>query len=272
MLSNEELQRYSRHIVLEGVGEAGQNALKEAKVLVIGAGGLGSPVAMYLAAAGVGCIGLADADAVDVSNLQRQVLYTTANVGKPKVEMAKERIVEQNPYVNVITYPMRIMPDNICDIVKEYDFIVDCVDNFPTKFLINDACVLEKKPFCHAGVVQFHGQVMTYVPGQGPCYRCIFEEIPPQGSVATCSEAGVLGAMVGIIGSLQALEVLKYFTDAGELLTGKLLTVDGLTMNMRKVNFSKAREDCPVCGKHPTIQSTEASDDRYMEKEVCTLK
>lgn len=272
MLSNEELQRYSRHIVLEGVGEEGQNALKEAKVLVIGAGGLGAPVTMYLAAAGVGCIGLADADVVDVSNLQRQVLYTTADVGKPKVEMAKERIVEQNPYVNVITYPMRIMPDNLCDIVKEYDFIVDCVDNFPTKFLINDACVLEKKPFCHAGVVQFHGQVMTYVPGLGPCYRCIFEEIPPQGSVATCSEAGVLGAMVGIIGSLQALEVLKYFTGAGELLTGKLLTVDGLTMNMRKVNFSKAREDCSVCGKHPTIQSIQASDDRYMEKEVCTLK
>ena len=163
---------------------------------MIGAGGLGSPVAMYLASAGVGCIGIADADVVDVSNLQRQVLYTTADVGKPKVEMAKVRIMEQNPYVQVITYPERITPDNICNIVKEYDFIVDCVDNFPAKFLINDACVMAKKPFSHAGIIRFKGQLMTYVPGEGPCYRCVFKNPPPKDAVPTCKQAGVIGAFL----------------------------------------------------------------------------
>ena len=249
MLSPEEQNRYSRHLNLEGVGKEGQEKLKDARVLIIGVGGLGSPVAMYLAAAGVGTLGLADGDVVEESNLQRQVLYSSDDVGQYKAERAAEHIKAQNPGIHVNVYRTRIDTENIREIIRGYDFVVDAVDNFPSKFLINDACVMEKKPFCHGGVVQFHGQVMTYVPGQGPCYRCIFEEIPPEGTVGNCSELGVMGAMVGIIGTVQAMEAIKYLLGTGELLTGRLLTVDGLAMNFRKVNFPNARKDCPACGE-----------------------
>lgn len=266
MLSAEETERFDRHLILEGVGREGQEKLKKAKILIIGAGGLGSPVAMYLTAAGVGTLGIADGDVIERSNLQRQVLYSDSEIGMYKAERAAVHLMEKNPALHVNVYRKKIDTENIRAIVRDYDFIIDGVDNFPGKFLINDACVLEKKPFCHAGVVQFHGQVMTFVPGQGPCYRCIFEEIPPAGTVGNCSRLGVMGAMVGVIGSIQALEAVKYIVGAGELLTGKLLTVDGLSMEFRKVNFSRGRKDCPVCGENPTITETSGQWERYMEK------
>ncbi len=252
MLSPDECNRYSRHLNLEGVGREGQEKIKSSKVLIIGVGGLGSPVAMYLAAAGVGTIGLVDDDVIEATNLQRQVLYSNDDAGRYKAERAAERLRAQNPGIHVNVYRMRVDTENIRELIRDYDFIIDGVDNFPAKFLINDACVKEGKPFCHGGVVQFHGQVMTYVPGQGPCYRCVFEEIPPAGAVEDAAELGVMGAMVGIIGTIQALEAMKYILGMGELLTGSLLTVDGLTMEFRKVGFPRPRRDCPACGgKHP---------------------
>lgn len=250
--TNEQLERYSRHIILKEVGVKGQKKLLNAKVLIIGAGGLGAPAAMYLAAAGVGTIGIADADEVDLSNLQRQVIHTTNDLGKPKVESAKETMQAINPDVNVITYHDFIAADNITDIIKDYDFILDGTDNFPAKFLINDACVMAKKPFSHAGIIRFQGQLMTYVPEKGPCYRCVFENPPPKDAVPTCKQAGVIGAMAGVIGCLQAMEAVKYITGAGELLTGSLLTYDALKMEFRKIKLPKNKK-CGVCGEHPTI-------------------
>lgn len=250
--TNEQLERYSRHIILKEVGVKGQKKLLNAKVLIIGAGGLGAPAAMYLAAAGVGTIGIADADEVDLSNLQRQVIHTTNDLGKPKVESAKETMQAINPDVNVITYHDFIAADNIMDIIKDYDFILDGTDNFPAKFLINDACVMAKKPFSHAGIIRFQGQLMTYVPEKGPCYRCVFENPPPKDAVPTCKQAGVIGAMAGVIGCLQAMEAVKYITGAGELLTGSLLTYDALKMEFRKIKLPKNKK-CGVCGEHPTI-------------------
>ena len=218
-----------------------------------GAGGLGAPAAMYLAAAGVGTIGIADADEVDLSNLQRQIIHGTGDVGKAKVISAKETMNEMNPDVTVHTYRTYVSADNIMDLIKDYDFIIDGTDNFPAKFLINDACVLAKKPFSHAGIIRFQGQLMTYVPGEGPCYRCIFKDPPPKDAVPTCKQAGVIGAMGGVIGSLQAMEAIKYLLGVGELLTGYLLTYDALSMNFRKVKFPKKVKDCPVCGENPTI-------------------
>ncbi|MBR1743423.1 MAG: HesA/MoeB/ThiF family protein [Lachnospiraceae bacterium] len=268
MFSEEELERYSRQILVKEIGMRGQKALKEAKVLVVGAGGLGSPALMYLAGAGVGKIGIVDADCVDYSNLHRQILYTAEDVGKEKAVRAAEILKLRNASSEVVSYPVHLTAENICDFVEEYDFIIDGVDNFPAKFLINDACVLKKKPFSHAGVIQLHGQLMTYVPGKGPCYRCIFEEIPGAGVAPNCSVAGVAGPVVGVIGSLQALEAVKYFTGAGELLTGKLLTVDGLTMKMRAVHF-KQRRSCPVCGEKKTITEISNENGRYEEGNSC---
>ena len=251
-LSEEQTKRYSRHLVMKELGAAGQEKLQKAKVLVIGAGGLGAPAAMYLAAAGVGTIGIADADVVDLSNLQRQIIHATPDLGKPKVESAKESMQAINPEVVVHTYHTFVAADNIADMVKDYDFIIDGTDNVPAKFLINDACVMAEKPFSHAGILRFGGQLMTYVPGQGPCYRCVFENPPPKDAVPTCKQAGVIGAMAGVIGCLQALEAVKYITGAGELLTGKLLTYDALTMKFRTVKLPK-NPRCAVCGEHPTI-------------------
>lgn len=251
--TNEQLERYSRHIILKEVGVKGQKKLLNAKVLIIGAGGLGAPAALYLAAAGVGTIGIADADEVDLSNLQRQVIHTTADIGKPKVESAKETMQEINPDVNVITYHDFIAADNILDIIKDYDFVLDGTDNFPAKFLINDACVQAKKPFCHAGIIRFKGQLMTWIPDQNvPCYRCVFKNPPPKDAVPTCKQAGVIGAMAGVIGCLQAMEAVKYITGAGELLTGYLLTYDALKNDFRKIKLP-LDEDCAICSDHPTI-------------------
>ena len=251
--TNEHLERYSRHIILKEVGAKGQKKLLNAKVLIIGAGGLGAPAALYLAAAGVGTIGIADADEVDLSNLQRQVIHPTADVGKAKVQSAKETMEAINPDVTVNTYRTFIDSENILDIIKDYDFVIDGTDNFPAKFLINDACVMAKKPFSHAGIIRFKGQLMTYVPSQGPCYRCVFKNPPPKDAVPTCKQAGVIGAMGGVIGSLQAMEAIKYILGVGDLLTGYLLTYDALKMEFRKIKLPSDTSKCPICGEHPTI-------------------
>ena len=262
--SNEQLERYSRHIILKEVGAKGQKKLLNAKVLIIGAGGLGAPAAMYLAAAGVGTIGIADADEVDLSNLQRQIIHATEDVGKAKVQSAKETMNRMNPDVTVNTYRTFVTSENILDLIADYDFVIDGTDNFPAKFLINDACVMAKKPFSHAGIIRFQGQLMTYVPGEGPCYRCIFKNPPPKDAVPTCKQAGVIGAMGGVIGSLQAMEAIKYSLGVGDLLTGCLLTFDAVKMEFRKVKLPKYVADCPTCGEHPTI--TELID---YEQAVC---
>ncbi|MBR1659816.1 MAG: molybdopterin-synthase adenylyltransferase MoeB [Oscillospiraceae bacterium] len=264
--TNEELERYSRHLILKDVGVKGQKKLQSGSVLIIGAGGLGSPAAMYLAAAGVGTIGIADADAVDLSNLQRQVIHTTADVGRPKVDSARDRMLAINPDIQVRTYHEFITAANILDVIRDYDFILDGTDNFPAKFLINDACVMQKKSFCHAGIIQFFGQLMTYVPGEGPCYRCVFREPPPKGAVPTCKEAGVIGAIAGVIGCLQAIEAIKFLTGVGRLLTGRMLTYDGKDMSFDTIDLPK-NEDCAVCGTHPTI--TELID---YEQTECSIK
>lgn len=248
--TKEQQERYARHFVLQEAGSKGQEKLLNSKVLIIGAGGLGSPVSMYLAAAGVGTLGIADADAVDLSNLQRQIAHGMEDIGKAKVESIQETIREMNPDVAVLTYQCFVNESNIMDLVEKYDFVVDATDNFTAKFLINDACVIAKKPFCHAGISRFQGQLMTYVPGEGPCYRCIFREPPPPNAVPNCRQVGIIGAMAGVIGSLQAMEVLKYLLGAGELLTGRLLTYDALKMEFRTVELPKHVPDCPVCGKN----------------------
>lgn len=265
--SNEQLERYSRHIILKEVGVKGQKKLLNAKMLIIGAGGLGAPAALYLAAAGVGTIGIADADEVDLSNLQRQVIHATIDIGKAKVESAKESMQAINPDVNVITYKEYIYSKNILDIIKGYDFVLDGTDNFPAKFLINDACVKAGIPFCHAGIIRFKGQLMTWVPDANvPCYRCVFKEPPPKDAVPTCKQAGVIGAMAGVIGCLQAMEAVKYITGAGELLTGHLLTYDALTNDFRKIKIPRDK-NCGICSKNPTI--TELKD---YEQAACDLR
>lgn len=266
--TDEQLDRYSRHIILKEVGVKGQKKLLNSKVLVIGTGGLGAPAAMFLAAAGVGTIGLVDYDVVELSNLQRQIIHFTQDVGKPKVQSGKETINLMNPDVNVITYREWVSAENIQSIIQDqdYDFIIDGTDNFPAKFLINDACVFLNKPFSHAGIIRFQGQTMTYVPGQGPCYRCIFHNPPPPDAVPTCKQAGVLGVMGGIIGTIQATEAIKYILGVGDLLTGHLLTYDALTMEFRKIKLSN-NSKCQVCGENPTI--TELID---YEQTECDFK
>ena len=264
--TNEQLERYSRHIILQEVGVKGQKKLLNASVLIIGAGGLGAPAALYLAAAGVGTIGIVDADEVDLSNLQRQVIHTTNDVGKAKVKSAAETMEAINPDVTVKTYRTFVDASNIMDLIKDYDFIIDGTDNFPAKFLINDACVMAEKPFSHAGIIRFKGQLMTYVPGEGPCYRCVFKNPPPKDAVPTCKQAGVIGAMGGVIGSLQAMEAIKYIIGKGDLLTGKLLTYDALKMEFHTIKLPKD-DHCAVCGDEPTI--TELID---YEQATCDLK
>ena len=264
--TNEQLERYSRHVILQEVGVKGQKKLLNASVLIIGAGGLGAPAALYLAAAGVGTIGIVDADEVDLSNLQRQVIHTTNDVGKAKVKSAAETMEAINPDVTVKTYRTFVDSTNIMDLIKDYDFIIDGTDNFPAKFLINDACVMAGKPFSHAGIIRFKGQLMTYVPGEGPCYRCVFKNPPPKDAVPTCKQAGVIGAMGGVIGSLQAMEAIKYIIGKGELLTGKLLTYDALKMEFHTIKLPKDHH-CAVCGDEPTI--TELID---YEQAECDLK
>lgn len=239
-LSNEQAERYKRHILLEGVGADGQLKLLNAKVLVVGTGGLGSPVALYLAAAGVGTIGLVDADVVSLSNLQRQVIHFSSNLGEPKVLSAARKLKEVNPDVDLNTYPFMLSSANAEALFADYDFVVDCTDNFDTKFLINDVCVRLQKPFCHGAILKFTGEVFTYVPGSA-CYRCLYGE--PDKSVVD----GVFGAIAGMCGTIQAAEVLKYFTGVGQLLTNRLLSFNALSMRQRVLNFEK-NESCPVCG------------------------
>ncbi|MBT1172919.1 thiazole biosynthesis adenylyltransferase ThiF [Bifidobacterium sp. MA2] len=262
-LTDEQLERYSRHLILRGVGVRGQKRLLASSVLIIGAGGLGSPAALYLAAAGVGRIGVVDGDVVDPSNLQRQIIHATADVGRPKAESAAASIRALNPDVEVETHDGPVDAGDIADLIARYDLVIDATDNFAAKFLINDACVLAGKPFVHAGVVGFAGQVMTVVPGEGPCYRCVFRDMPAAGEVPTCREAGVLGAVVGVIGSLEATEALKLIIGVGEPLVARMLTVDALTMNVRRVPLPTRVPDCPVCGETPTI--TTLDPDRYIQ-------
>ena len=247
-----QIERYSRHIILQEVGGIGQRKLLGSRVLIIGAGGLGSPVGLYLAAAGVGTIGIVDSDSVDLSNLQRQILHTTADLGRPKCLSAQETMEGINPDVRVVPHQLRLTSANVLDIIADYDVVVDGADNFPTRYLANDACVLAGKPLSHAGILRFEGHVTTIVPGRGPCYRCLYPEPPPPGLVPSCQEAGILGAIAGIIGSIQAAEVLKLILDLGDPLVGRLLVFDGLDMAFHTIEMPR-RPDCPVCGDRPTI-------------------
>ncbi len=262
--NEEQLERYSRHIILQDVSIEGQQKIMEGKVLIIGMGGLGAPVALYLAAAGVGTLGLVDGDVVDLSNLQRQVIHFTPDVGKPKVLSAKEKIAQINPDVKVVTHQELALANNIADLIKDYDFIIDGTDNFPAKFLVNDACVFGKKPFSHGGILRFDGQTMTHVPGEA-CYRCVFGFAPPLNAVPSCSQAGVLGAIAGMLGTIQATEALKFLVGKGELLTNRLLVFNALNMNFRTVNLKK-NANCPVCGDNPSI--TELRDE---EQKACDI-
>lgn len=252
-LNRSEINRYERQIILSEVGIEGQKKLKNASVLIVGAGGLGSPAALYLAGAGIGKIGVIDSDNVSISNLQRQILHSMKSENMNKADSAKKTLEKLNDTISVKAYPYDITPENAEKIISKYDFIIDCADNFETKFLINDTCVLLEKPFCYGGILQFQGQVMTYIPNDKPCYRCIFEEIPQD--VPNCSQAGVIGAIAGIIGSIQALEAIKYLLGIGELLTGKIFIFDGLTMKTRAAKFSHKNEHCRVCGNNADIRS-----------------
>jgi len=248
----EQLIRYSRHFLLPEVGEAGQAKLLQAKVLMVGAGGLGSPSAYYLAAAGVGTLGIIDNDVVDISNLQRQILHANDRVGTPKVESAKKTLEALNPDVKVIPYNAKLTSENIMDIIKDYDLVIDGCDNFPTRYLVNDACVLAGKPNVHGSIFQFEGQATVFYPGKGPCYRCLYPEPPPAEMAPSCAEAGVLGVLPGLIGVIEALEAIKIILDKGETLVGRLVHFNTLTM---EINTLKLRRDpyCPMCGDHPTI-------------------
>jgi molybdopterin/thiamine biosynthesis adenylyltransferase len=257
-LRADQVERYSRHILLQDVGGKGQEQLLAGRVLIIGAGGLGSPAALYLAAAGVGTIGLADADVVDATNLQRQVIHFTPDIGRPKVVSAADKIRAINPDVTVQTHPEWICAANIADLIAQYDFVIDGTDNFATKFLINDACVLGKKPYSHGGILRFDGQTLTVMPGASACYRCIFPKPPPKNAIPTCSEAGVIGVLPGVIGTLQATEAIKYLLGIGSLLTGRLLTYDARTLKFREIAIQR-NPKCPVCGEHPTL--TELKDE-----------
>ena len=256
-------ERYERQMILPEVGKDGQKKLRSARVLIIGAGGLGSPAALYLAGAGIGTIGIADADTVSLSNLHRQIVHTTDRVGQNKAESAKVSLEKLNDDVKVIVYPYSVTPENIGEMIREYDFVIDAVDNFPARFLINDACVIAGKPFCHGGILGFRGQVMTYVPGRGPCYRCIFEEIPEPGSVPSCRQTGVIGPTVGVIGCIQALEAVKYILGVGKLLTGKMYIFDGLTMKTRIAEFPEPSKTCRVCGADKDIWDVKLNHREY---------
>jgi len=251
-LSAKELARFNRHIILPQVGLSGQEKLKQAKVLCIGAGGLGSPIALYLSAAGIGSIGLVDFDVVDETNLQRQIAHATDDIGRPKVESARDKLVGINPYLKVTLHGDGIRRDNVRDIVRGYDIVVDGTDNFPTRYLVNDACVLEGKPLIYASIFQFEGQATVFNYQNGPCYRCLYPEPPPPGLVPSCAEGGVLGVLPGVIGVIQATEAIKIILGKGSSLSGRLLLYDAMQMKFREV---KLRRDpgCPACGEHPSI-------------------
>ena len=251
--SDEQIERYSRQIILPGIGGAGQAKLAAARVLCLGAGGLGSPAAIYLAAAGIGRLGIADGDLVDISNLHRQVLHATPDIGRPKVDSARETLTAINPEVDVTTYHTRVTSDNIAELIADYDAVLDCTDNFATRFLVNDACYFAGKPLFHGGIFRCAGQATTLMPRHdAPCYRCLYPEPPPADQVPTCQQAGVLGMAAGVIGTIQATEVMKYVLGIGSLLVGRLLVYDALELSFRTLHYRK-NPDCALCGAHPTI-------------------
>jgi sulfur-carrier protein adenylyltransferase/sulfurtransferase len=251
-LTNDDYKRYSRHLILPEVGVEGQRKLKAAKILCIGAGGLGSPVALYLAAAGVGTIGIVDFDVVDFSNLQRQILHTTPDVGRSKLDSAKAKLLAMNPHMNVVLHNTALSSENALEIFAPYDIVVDGTDNFPTRYLVNDACVLLGKPNAYGSIFRFEGQASVFATKDGPCYRCLYPEPPPPGLVPSCAEGGVLGVLPGVIGCIQATETIKLIIGAGEPLVGRFLIFDALRMKFRELKLRKD-PDCPVCGTHPTV-------------------
>ena len=251
-LSNDEILRYSRHLIMPEVGMDGQLKLKQAKVLMIGAGGLGAPLGLYLAAAGIGKIGMVDFDVVDMTNLQRQVIHGTADIGRPKLDSAAERMSDINPYVEIEKYDTRLSSENALDIFKDYDIVVDGTDNFPTRYLVNDACVLLGKPNAYGSIFRFEGQATVFGYQDGPCYRCLYSEPPPPGLVPSCAEGGVLGILPALIGSIQATETVKIILGKGETLSGRLILYDALNMKFRELKLRR-NPDCPLCGDHRTI-------------------
>src|ERR1700736_4361781 len=252
-LSQNEVARYSRHLIMPEVGMEGQKKLKAASILLIGAGGLGSPLGLYLAAGGIGRLGLVDFDVVDFSNLQRQVLHGTPDVGRPKLQSAKEKLQAINPEVKLDLYETRLSSANALDIFKPYDIIIDGTDNFPTRYLVNDACVLLKKPNVYGSIFRFDGQASVFAPPHGPCYRCLYPEPPPPGEVPSCAEGGELGVLPGLIGCIQATEAVKLILGKGEPLIGRLLLYDALQMSFREFKVRR-NPKCPMCGDHPTIK------------------
>lgn len=250
--SADELKRYDRHILLKEFGVAGQERIANARVLVIGSGGLGSPAILYLAAAGVGTLGIADGDVIDLSNLQRQIIHSTPDLHRSKAQSAKNRIQNLNPEVKVNLFEVFVTAANIVDIISDYDFVVDGTDNYGSKFLINDACVLTGKPFVHAGILAFQGQLLTVIPHKTPCYRCVFAEPPPPGTVPSCNQVGVLGTVPGVLGTMQAAECIKYVLGIGTLATGKLMVYDALHNTFNTIGIKK-HPACPVCGANPSI-------------------
>jgi len=251
-LSNDEILRYSRHLIMPEVGMEGQLKLKAAKVLCIGAGGLGSPLALYLGAAGVGTLGIVDFDVVDYTNLQRQIIHSTADVGRPKLDSATEKLKAMNPFLNIRKFNTRLSSDNALDLFKEFDIIADGTDNFPTRYLVNDACVLTGKPNVYGSIFRFEGQASIFATEEGPCYRCLYPEPPPPGLVPSCAEGGVLGILPGLVGVIQATEVIKLILGKGDPLIGRLLLIDALAMKFRELKLRK-NPDCPACGKNPTF-------------------
>ena len=251
-LNNDEILRYSRHLIMPEVGMQGQQKLKAARVLCIGAGGLGSPLALYLAAAGVGTLGIVDFDVVDYTNLQRQIIHSTADVGRKKLDSAAEKLKAINPFLEIRTFETKLTSENALALFNEFDIIADGTDNFPTRYLVNDACVLTGKPNVYGSIFRFEGQASVFATEEGPCYRCLYPEPPPPGLVPSCAEGGVLGILPGLVGVMQATEVIKLILGKGEPLIGRLLLVDALGMKFRELKLRK-NPDCPVCGTHPTI-------------------
>ena len=252
VLSNDEILRYSRHLIMPEVGMQGQKKLKAAKVLCIGAGGLGSPLTLYLTAAGVGTLGLVDFDVVDYTNLQRQIIHTTDDVGRKKLDSAAEKLKALNPFLNLRTFETKLTSANALGLFRDFDIVADGTDNFPTRYLVNDACVLTGKPNVYGSIFRFEGQASVFATEEGPCYRCLYPEPPPPGLVPSCAEGGVLGILPGLVGLIQATETIKLILGQGESLAGRLLLVDALGMKFRELKLRK-NPDCPVCGKHPTI-------------------
>jgi molybdopterin/thiamine biosynthesis adenylyltransferase len=265
-LTDSQIERYSRHIILKEIGGEGQKKILNTEVVIIGAGGLGSPAAYYLAATGVGKIGIVDSDRADLSNLQRQILHFTKDVGRLKTESAKEKLIAINPDCKVVMHNTRINAQNVLDIIGSYDAVIDGSDNFPTRYLINDACVISRTPLFEGAVISFSGQAITIIPHESACYRCLYEEPPPPGLIPSCQEAGVMGAIPGVIGIIQATEVIKWILGKGNLLTDRLLIYNGLEMEFNEVKVAR-NPQCPVCGDNPSIK--ELKEENYQTTQAC---